>query len=466
MVDLDAARVIGPDEFARARNAFIRQLRRHGLLPGDRVVLAVANGPLFVAALTSILACDGSPLLLHSKTPPAELRRYAERFHARFLACDPTDEPGLAAITTPPTEIALGDFAALRWSEFDVDHTAPHGPMLRGVPLHPTSGSTGLPKIALRPGFAALEEARHYAETMQVEADDFIMAVPPMTHAYGYGMCVMLPLLTGASIVSTRRFTVTQVHRALEEHPVTILPTVPAMLDALSFGSGADLSKLRWVLAAGAMLPGRSAEKFRTKTGVTACPLYGTTETGGISVAIAADGRDVDGRVGPAMNGVEVRVQMNESGSDLGPDIGILQVRSSSMMTGYLDHEGNITKPVNDGWFATGDLARIDADGMIHLRGRDSEVINVAGLKVVPCEVEEAIAVIPGVVEVKVYAGNHVSGTQIVKAAVAVQNGLSTADIRAHCEEHLVYYKQPQVITLLDALPRNPAGKIIRDQLP
>src|SRR5262249_27738121 len=161
----------------------------------------------------------------------------------------------------------LGDFATLRWSEFDVEHASSHGPMLRGVPLHPTSGSTGLPKIALRPGFAALEEARHYAETMDVEADDYIMAVPPMTHAYGYGMCVMLPLLTGASIVSTRRFTVTQVHRALAEYPVTILPTVPAMLDALSFGSGADLSKLRWVLAAGAMLPGRSAEKFRAKTG-------------------------------------------------------------------------------------------------------------------------------------------------------------------------------------------------------
>jgi acyl-coenzyme A synthetase/AMP-(fatty) acid ligase len=466
MIDLDTARVLGPDEFARSREALIKELRRQGLRSGDRVVLAVANGPLFIAALTSILACEGSPLLLHHKTPPAELRRYAERFNARFLACDPTDEPGFDAITSPPVEIAFGEVAALRWSALNVDNGAQHGPLLRGVPLHPTSGSTGLPKIALRPGFAAVEEARHYAETMDVEADDFIMAVPPMSHAYGYGMCVMLPLLTGASIVSTRRFTVTQVHRALAEHPITILPTVPAMLDVLSFGSGADLRNLRWVLAAGAMMPGRSAEKFRAKTGVTPCPLYGTTETGGISVATAADGRDVDGRVGPSMEGVSVRVQRPEGNSDLGADIGILQVRSSSMMTGYLDHEGRISTPMTDGWFATGDLARIGEDGMIHLRGRDSEVINVAGLKVVPCEVEEAITAIPGVVEIKVYAGNHVSGTQIVKAAIVVQNGLTTADIRAHCEQHLVYYKQPQVITLLDALPRNPAGKIIRDQLP
>ena len=86
-------------------------------------------------------------------------------------------------------------------------------------------------------------------------------------------------------------------------------------------------------------------------------------------------------------------------------------------------------------------------------------MINVSGLKVVPCEVEEAIAALPGVLEVKVYAGQHRSGSQMVKAAVAVESGLSVADIRAHCERQLVYYKRPQVVNLVDALPRNPAGQ-------
>ena len=90
----------------------------------------------------------------------------------------------------------------------------------------------------------------------------------------------------------------------------------------------------------------------------------------------------------------------------------------------------------------------------------------MSGLKVVPCEVEEAIVQLPGVREVKVYAGEHRSGTQIVKAAVAVDEGLTAFEIRAHCERQLVYYKRPQVVTIVDALPRTPTGKIIRDQLP
>jgi acyl-coenzyme A synthetase/AMP-(fatty) acid ligase len=300
---------------------------------------------------------------------------------------------------------------------------------------------------------------------MQIGPGDSIAAIPPMSHAYGYGMCVMVPLLSGASIVSTQKFSAKMIHRALHEFPLTILPTVPAMLDMLSFGNGADFGQVRWVLSAGAMLPRRSAQQFHAKTGIVPCPLYGTTETGGISVATAADGRDVDGRVGPAMQGVSVEVRPHEGSAHFGADVGKLCVRSSSMMAGYLGDDGRITVPP-DGWFETGDLARMADDGTIHLRGRDSEVVNVSGMKVVPCEVEESIMLLPGVREVKVYAGEFGAGNQIVKAAVAAENGLTAADVRAHCERHLVYYKQPHVVTLVDALPRSPAGKILRDQLP
>jgi len=466
MLDLDSGLSLTGDAFARARSSLTRGLREAGLRPGDRVIVALSNGPLFIATLTAVLACDGCPLLVHSKTPATEMLRYAERFAARFLACEPGSEAGGDLASDLVRLIPFVDPMALHFAAFRLPSSLDAGPMLHGVPLHPTSGSTGLPKIALRPGFAAVEEARHYAETMLIDQRDTIVAIPPMSHAYGYGMCVMVPLLTGANIISTPRFSAKQVFRAIEEFPATIVPTVPAMLDVLSFGQGVDLRKLRWVLAAGAMLPRRAADQFREKTGAVACPLYGTTETGGISVAVAADGRDVDGRVGPAMQGVEVSARASESGDALDSELGKLWVRSSSMMAGYLDDRGNIDAATDDGWFATGDLAQFDTNTTIHLRGRDSEVINVAGLKVVPCEVEEAITRLPGVREVKVYAGTHRSGTQTVKAAVAVESHLTANDIRGHCEQHLVYYKRPQVVTLVDALPRTPTGKIHRDALP
>ena len=112
------------------------------------------------------------------------------------------------------------------------------------------------------------------------------------------------------------------------------------------------------------------------------------------------------------------------------------------------------------------DLARIDASGAIHLLGRETDVINVFGMKVVPSEVEEVIGALPEVAEVKVYAGRHrASGFQFVKAAL-VGEALDESKIRAHCQQHLVYYKRPERIAVLEALPRSPAGKIIRDQLP
>src|SRR5262249_29358866 len=150
-------------------------------------------------------------------------------------------------------------------------------------------------------------------------------------------------LLTGASIVAIPRFSIKLLQRALTEASPSILPTVPAMLDVLSFGGQTDLSQIRWLLTAGAVLPRRSAERFAARTGVTPCPLYGTTETGGISVATRADGGDIDGRVGPAMDGVGVEIRACEGADGLGANGGKLYVRSSSQMAGYLDEHGRIT---------------------------------------------------------------------------------------------------------------------------
>ena len=466
IIDLDSERVVGPDDFARLRDTLCAKLKQQGVQPGDRILVALPNGPMFVAMLTATLLCEASPLVVHAKTPSAELHRYAQRFGVRFLACLELEDRILDDVVRATKAVDLEDYAQLQWAEIDIPDDCIRGPVLKSVPLHPTSGSTGLPKVALRPGFAAMEEARHYAETMAIDTDDYIFTIPPMSHAYGFGMCVTLPLLTGANIVSTSRFSIKKLRSAMESYPMTVLPNVPANIDLLLFGSAPDFGRLRWMLAAGAMLPGKSAIGFLEKTGVAVCPLYGTTETGGISVATAADGRDVDGRVGPPMNGVEVRVVRKGVDESLEPDIGKVHIRSSSMMTGYLDDEGNILDPLDDGWFETGDLARIAEDGVIHLRGRTSEVINVLGLKVVPCEVEESIAEMPGIREVKVYAGKRGTRTEIVKAAVAADDGITEADIRQHCEQHLVYYKRPQAVILVDALPRSPAGKILRDELP
>ena len=468
-VDLDAGRVVDAADFHVARFQLAERLTSLGLSPGQRVVVSVGNGPQFVATLLSVLAVGGSPLLVHAKTPAAELKRTALRFGAPLVLSDECPLADLEAEGLPIAALSAGDWLQLgagkidrRTSGFNASYAE-----LAGVPLHPTSGTTGVPKVAARPGRAATEEARHYIETIGVTADDTILAIAPMCHAYAYGMCVMVPLLSGASVVSMRSFQASKVFQGLTEERVTILPAVPAMLDVLLFGAGDRLrGAVRTVLSAGSPLSERTAERFHSKSGLMVRPLYGTTETGGITVAPSAERQIAGSCVGPPMDGVEAQVRPHPAHTDAQPGVGRLFVRSSSMMAGYLGADGIDSAPLTDGWFETGDLARLDESGFIHLLGREAEVINVEGLKVIPSEVEEVIAAIPGVVEVKVYAGSRKSGGQFIKAAVVVDGDFDVQTIRAHCERHLVYYKRPERILPLAALPRSAAGKILRDQLP
>ncbi len=468
-VDLDAGLVVDAADFHAARFQLAERLSSLGLSPGERVVVSVGNGPQFVVTLLSVLAVGGSPLLVHAKTPAAELKRTALRYGAHLVLSDECPLADLEAAGLPIAALSAGEWLRLGAGKIDPGLSGFNGGYveLAGVPLHPTSGTTGVPKVAVRPGLAATEEARHYIETIGITADDTIMAIAPMCHAYAYGMCVMVPLLSGASIVSMRGFQASKVFQAVGDHAVTILPAVPAMLDVLLFGAGDRLrGAARTVLSAGSPLSERTAERFHGKSGLRVRPLYGTTETGGITVAPPGELQIAGSCVGPPMEGVEVQVRPHPAHADSQPGVGRLFIRSSSMMAGYLGTDGIDASMLTDGWFETGDLARLDDSGFIHLLGREAEVINVEGLKVIPSEVEEVIAAIPGVVEVKVYAGTRKSGGQYIKAAVVVDNGLDVQVIRAHCERNLVYYKRPERILPLDALPRSAAGKILREQLP
>ena len=294
-------------------------------------------------------------------------------------------------------------------------------------------GNRGLPPAQ----GSALAEAAHYIDTIGIDARDMLLVAPPMSHAYAYGMGVMVPLLSGASMACMRRFSPRLVHDACDRLDITLFPAVPMMLEMLMFSSRSLSRDLRCVLTAGSPLPERTARDFRRRYGVPVRPLYGTTETGGIAVA-PADGVPLSGEViGPAMRGVAVEVRSAASTAGLGNGIGILHVRSSSMMAGYVSENGLDESWVDGGWFSTGDLARIDAAGNIHLLGRQTDVINVGGLKVVPGEVEEVIALMPEVQSVAVYAGHRRSGAQFIKAAIVARPGLDVDNVRAALREAL-----------------------------
>ena len=466
IIDLDEKISVSAVELATARRDLVSSLREIGLQAGDRVAMAIGNGPRFIVALTGILEAGGSPLLLHQDTPAAEIGRVAQQWQTRGILTDGAPE-ALAEVAGTAASID-GDWNHFAWGDrVGMLDPAISFPSLPGVPLHPTSGTTGEPKIAVRPGPCAVAEAEHYIETMDIDSRDTILTVAPMSHAYAYGCCVMNSLIANCNLASMRQFNPRLVEKAFEAYPITILPAVPAMVDLMLIGRGTRWEQPpRHLLTAGAPLGIRTAREARKKLLVSIRPLYGTTETGGISVAVDAD-EEIGACVGPAMKGVESRLRLlpqEEEGIDEG--LGVLEIRSSSMMSGYLRPEGVDNSLIDDGWFSTEDLAWIDEHGALNLRGRQSDMINVFGMKVVPSEVEDVIAAFPGVLDVKVYSGRHRSGSQLVKAAVAADEKFDIEELRKHCKNQLVHYKRPEVIARLDRLPRSPAGKILKSQLP
>jgi acyl-CoA synthetase (AMP-forming)/AMP-acid ligase II len=469
IVDLDRGSVVDSDAFRRASYQLEKLFRAGGLGPGDRPVIAIGNGPTFMATLSAILRAGGSPLLLHADSPAAELARTAQRFGAGFVISDSLSAADLGTAGFGGREFSCSDWASGAWARTGLspDSDGFDGGDLAGVPLHPTSGTTGQPKLAVRPGSSAVAEARHYIDAMGIEADDSILCTIPMSHAYGYGMCVMVPLLSGATVLSMRRFNAKPVVDALAERRVTIYPTVPLLLDVLLVSAADRLVAPRCITSAGAPLRERTAARVKEQWGAAVRPLYGTTETGGITVARSDHDTRATGSVGPPMRNVSVEVRPLEDpqgGMDKG--VGELWVTSPSLMAGYLSPAGIDRSLIAGGWFNTGDLARLDERGEVRLLGRASEVINVFGNKVLPGEVEEVISLLPAVVEVKVYPAPNRWGSNSVRAAVVAADGVTDRDVRDHCERHLVSYKQPERIIMLDALPRSPAGKIVLSKLP
>lgn len=466
--DITLDLVVSAADLRAGQAALVRGITDRGFQSGDRVLVAVSNGPLFIAVWTAILACGGSPVPVHFETPIKELKRTAERFHAAWVISDLWNETQMENEEVVPyvlscgwQQVVLGLWEGEKSERFADQMSC----SLPGIPLHPTSGTTGNPKLAVRPIVTAVAEVVNYVETFGIRSSDTLLNVTPMCHAFGHGFCAVAPLITGASLVTMRKFQPRLVVEACQKYDITILPAAAAVLDVLIFTAGKRLySKSRKVFTGGGPVNSRTVNKYLEAAGSSPCPLYGSTEAGGIAV-VRQGGYALDGCVGLPFQNVEVDVRKADE-PDVPDELGLIHVRSKSLMMGYLVQERVDTSALIDHWFNTGDIGRFDDAGQLTVGGRVAEVINVSGMKVLPREVEEVIKSVPGVVEVKVYPKKTRLGTNTVSAAVVAESTVTAEMIREYCERGLVYYKRPSRVTILDQLPKNTSGKVVKELLP
>ncbi|MEL6497842.1 MAG: AMP-binding protein [Planctomycetota bacterium] len=334
-----------------------------------------------------------------------------------------------------------------------------------------TSGTTGLPKGVMLSHGNLAANIRQGIGGMGISKRDVFLGVLPQFHSFGVTQLTLTPLAVGGKVVYTARFNAKKILQLMREHGATVFVGIPSMYNALAMSKDAspeDVAHMRLLVSGGEPLPDAVLERFEQKFGKTICEGYGMTEMSP-ATHCCTPGQRKRYSVGPPLPGVEQRIADPETESVLGPNAdGEIRMRGPNTMQGYFRDPDATAKTIDaDGFIRTGDIGRIDEDGFLFITGRLKEMIIVGGENVFPREVEEVLSRQNAVSAAGVCGIHDSMRGEVVIAFVELEKGRSATpeELRTWCREHLAGYKCPREVHIVDQLPRNPTGKIMRREL-
>jgi long-chain acyl-CoA synthetase len=344
------------------------------------------------------------------------------------------------------------------------------GPNDTAVLLY-TSGTSGLPK-GVELTYANLQsDVDASIEHANLQHRHKFLGVVPLFHAFGLTAGLLAPIQLGTTVVYIARFSPVAVQQAFKEHQISIMFGVPAMYGAIAHlkSATAEDFKSAWALLSGGdALPATLREGFKARFGVPLLEGYGLSET---SPVVALNTPDVNraGSVGKMVPGAEARiVDDNNNPLPTGQE-GEIWLRGPMVMKGYHNLPNETAAVLTaDGYFKTGDLGKLDADGFLYITGRKKDLIIVSGEKAVPREIEDALMRHPAVMEAAVVGKNDPSRGQVVAAFVTLKPGQSATpeDLREFARsQNLAQFKVPREVHVIDELPRSPTGKVLKRTL-
>ncbi len=419
-----------------------------GVQPGDRVGLYAAN------SVDWILAYLGGQLRGAVMVPFNPAYRTAEVTHIvsdsdpRLVITDAEREPFVAPLGRA--------FLLLERLPADEQPALPELDAQSPALIIYTSGTTGRPKGALLDHGNLLSQARGAIEAWRWNTADRLVHALPLFHLHGLGMGLHGTLLSGASmdLISFEPARVVQLLR----DGATLFFGVPAMYQRLCEhleANPAELAAVRLFVSGSAPLPPELFRRCEKLLGQPPLERYGITE-GGIVVSNPYDGPRRAGRVGFPFGGVEVRLGEADE----------IQLKGGQVFSGYWRDPVASAEAFVDGWFRTGDVGELDAEGSLAIRGRIKELIISGGFNVYPREVELVLEEHPGVAEVAVVGlRSERWGEEVTAFVVAGADRPPEAELIAFAEARLAKFKCPRSVRFINALPRNAMGKVMRSQL-
>ena len=463
-------------EFDERTTRLAGGLQALGVRPGDKVACYMPNAIELLEAYYATSKAGAVTVFLNALLTPREIRFVLQDSEAKVIFTAPGLLPNVQEVRpdaghletivvqggTPPPDTVRFD---------DVLKGGPY----RDVPVKTadvawlgyTSGTTGRPKGAILTHLGATHVGATVAERFGYREDDIVLCALPLFHSYALNSCMIQVMMAGAGQVILERFTPDGVLQAIQDHRITVFPGVPTMFNYLvNFPDRAryDLTSLRIAKSAGAVLPAKLMHDFETLYGVPLVDGYGITEAHSFVTLSDPTGKRPDGSCGKAIEGVDVRIVDEQDRDVPAGERGELIFRGPNLPLGYVNGPEATAEALRGGWYHSGDVAYMDAEGYVYIVDRIKDTIICGGYNIYPKEVEDVIYAHAAVLDVAVVGVADEAKGEIPKACVVLkpEATVTAAELEAYCRQNLAAYKVPRVIEFMDAIPKTASGKTKR----
>jgi acyl-CoA synthetase (AMP-forming)/AMP-acid ligase II len=458
-------------------NALARGLRSLGVREGDGVAILCRNGRGFVEPIVACSKLGADMLLLNTSFSAGEVRAVVERERPRVLVHDGEFSELIERASLSPEVVRViaqveGDRPSARTlaeliEEGDRDGLSP--PEHESRPVILTSGTTGAPKGARIARAENVDPLAWLLRVLPLKARSSYLIAAPLFHAHGFGQMIVGAALA-CELVLARKFDPEHTLALIEErraHAAVVVPVMLKRIMALSQEKRRryDTSSLRVVLSSGSALSPHLARAFMDEFGPVLYNLYGSTEVAGATIATPKDLLEAPGTVGRPLPHTRIAI-LDDDGRILPQgEVGRIFVGHEMLFEGYTD--GSRLDESSDGMMSPGDLGRLDDEGRLFIVSRADDMIISGGENVYPSEVETVLVRHPDVEEAAAVGVEDEQFGQRFVAFVVARPGssLSPEEVLAFAKENLARYKVPREVRVLDELPRNALGKILRKEL-